>query len=340
MFGGNSDERFVSVASAQNLARTMNEKSSTPFAELWFVSPEGTVALSTIEELGAHQDPFKKAFTTKAAAFAENIEEAVPKLRGAVVFLGFHGTFGEDGKIQALLERNRIPFTGSGSEASHLCFEKTLAKQIVAKKDLKIAPELVLLAGSEDFEPQLKAFFKKHGKIVSKPVANGSSIGLHIIKDEDALQHAIKDIRHAKYGQFMSEKFIEGRELTIGIIEQDGKLTALPPSEVLLNAGASFDYDGKYLGRGTTEITPAKISTAECEAAQKLALEAHRALGCYGYSRTDAILTGDGMVFIETNTLPGLTKASFIPQQLEAAGITVVQFVEQQLKNAGRRFAT
>jgi D-alanine-D-alanine ligase len=184
----------------------------------------------------------------------------------------------------------------------------------------------------------LPAFFKKHGKLVAKPVANGSSVGLHIISDEASLQKAMHQIaQSASFGHFMAEKFIEGRELTVGIIEHQGKLSPLPPSEVVLNQGGSFDYDGKYLGRGTTEITPAKITKAEAEAAQKVALEAHRSLGCFGYSRTDLILRPEGVLMIETNTLPGLTKASFIPQQLEAAGITVVDFVEEQMTLALNR---
>lgn len=341
MFGGNSEERFVSVASAQNLARTMKEKSSHPFSEIWFISTKLDVAQVSLEELGAHKDPFKTPFVPKEKPFASSIEEAIPRLKtsGAVVFLGFHGTFGEDGKIQGLLESNKIPFTGSGSKASHLCFDKTLAKKIVSEKGIATAPGILLTTGpGGDYVTALPAFFKKHGKIVAKPVANGSSIGLHIITDEKSLHRAVEQIgKSAAFGHFMAEKFIEGRELTIGIIERDGKLIALPPSEVVLNAGGTFDYDGKYLGRGTTEITPAKITKDETEAAQKLALEAHRALGCFGYSRTDAILRPEGMMMIETNTLPGLTKASFIPQQLEAAGISVTDFVDEQMALAQRR---
>ncbi len=338
MFGGNSDERFVSVASAQNLARTMADNSKTPFTELWFVAPNTSVTLVTLEELSRHENPFKTAFEPAQRPAARTIEEAIANLKSDVtVFIGFHGTFGEDGKVQAMLEKNKIPFTGSGSKSSHLCFEKTLAKKVVVEKGIKIAPELVLMAGNENFEAPLTAFFKEHGKIVVKPVANGSSIGLHIVTDEKVLKAACADIKQAKYGRFMAEKFIAGRELTVGIIETNGRMSALPPSEVVLNPGSSFDYDGKYLGLGSLEITPAKISDSEAQIAKRVALEAHELLGCFGYSRTDLILTNGEIHFIETNTLPGLTKASFIPQQLEAAGLTVTQFVESQLANANSR---
>lgn len=342
MFGGNSEERLVSVASAQNLARTMAEKSATPFDELWFVSPSGSVTPTTLDELCRHENPFKIAFQPSQRVMAASIEEAILNLKKATdrqpsVFLGFHGTFGEDGKVQALLEKNLIPFTGSGSKSSHLCFEKNLAKVEMKAKGFKVAPELILTSGDGKFEPPLRSFFEEHGKIVVKPIANGSSIGLHIVTDEKIFVAACADIRQAKYGRFMAEKFIEGRELTVGILESNGQTSPLPPSEVVLNPGASFDYDGKYLGRGTTEVTPAKITKTECEIAQKTALAAHSILGCFGYSRTDLILAGTEIYFIETNTLPGLTKASFIPQQLEAAGLTVEGFVATQMADAEKR---
>lgn len=344
LFGGNSDERFVSVASAQNLARIMKEKSSTPFTELWFIAPDESVSRVEYGLLLDHADPFKTPFVPHSKAFAKSMESALrsPELTPAsppTFFLGLHGTYGEDGKVQALLEKHSIPFTGSGSRSSHTCFDKTLAKKVVSEKGVAVAEGILLeTAANGDFETKLTDFFKKHGKIVAKPVSNGSSIGLHIISDDAGLKRAIQDIRkQAAYGSFMSEQFIEGRELTVGIIDGGGTLAPLPPSEVVLNAGASFDYDGKYLGRGTTEITPAKISQEECELAQSVALQAHRLLGCYGYSRTDLVLQKDRVVMIETNTLPGLTKASFIPQQLESAGISVAAFVESQQILARRR---
>jgi D-alanine-D-alanine ligase len=341
LFGGNSDERFVSVASAQNLAGIMKEKSSTPFSELWFIAPDESVARVDYGFLQNHADPFKSAFRPPSKPFAKSMESALrsPEFTPAeppTFFLGLHGTFGEDGKLQALLEKHSIPFTGSGSRSSHMCFDKTVAKKVVSEKAVETAEGILLDAS--DFEAKLTEFFKKHGKIVAKPVSNGSSIGLHIISDEAGLKRAIEDIRkQSAYGTFMSEQFIDGRELTVGVIDRGGTLMPLPPSEVVLNPGASFDYDGKYLGRGTTEITPAKITDEECEKAQTLALHAHRSLGCYGYSRTDLVLQKNRVVMIETNTLPGLTKASFIPQQLHAAGIEVASFIESQQILARRR---
>ena len=346
MFGGPSEERFVSVASAQNLARTMHEKSSLPFNELWFVSPNGDVVNVPLKTLIEHENPFKAPFTPKnSQSIAPDVTTAISKIRSQtdaepLVFLGFHGTFGEDGKVQALLEKNKIPFTGSGSAASHRCFDKTLTKTILRDGGLTTAPGRLLesSSGSNQLASDLQAFFKEHKKIVVKPVANGSSIGLHIISDDSGLERALLEIGKASsYGPFMTEKFISGRELTVGVIEHKGKLVSLPPSEVILNQGGSFDYEGKYLGRGTTEITPAQLTADETSKAKAAALHAHQTLGCYGYSRTDMILNSDGLTMIETNTLPGLTRASFIPQQLESAGLTVAEFVEDQMTLALKR---
>jgi D-alanine-D-alanine ligase len=133
------------------------------------------------------------------------------------------------------------------------------------------------------------------------------------------------------------ESFITGRELTIGVLQNDRQLRALPPSEAKVETGHSFDYEGKYLGRGTIEVTPADLTDHERGISQEMAVEAHRALRCYGYTRTDMILTAQGPVYLETNTLPGLTRASFIPQQLAAAQLSMTSFVEEQLNAARNR---
>jgi D-alanine-D-alanine ligase len=332
IFGGRSDERMVSVASAQNLSRQHT------FNELWFLNTQSEVFRVSTEELSKHQNPFKIPFVPIAPPFAKSLVETVELLKGKVAFLGFHGTEGEDGEIQKLFEKNKIAFTGSGSEASRVCFEKTRAKAVLAKNGLPVAAQLVLEPNDTHAEKRLSDFLTSHGKVVVKPVSNGSSIGLHIIENPASLRAALQDIGKSNADTFLAEKFISGRELTVGVAVHHGRLIPLPPSEVLLNAGHSFDYDGKYLGHGTTEITPALITDSEKAAAQDLAMKAHQLLGCYGYTRTDMIFNAEGFVYLETNTLPGVTKASFIPQQLQAAHIEMKDFVLEQLQLAVNRY--
>lgn len=324
-FGGSSDERLVSVASAQNLAAQFL------FDELWFFHAGGAIAKTTLDELRSHNRPFQETFRPRPEPFAQSLSEASEKLKGCTIFLGFHGDEGEDGKIQAWLEERKIPFTGSGSKASALCFDKKLAKAGLAG----LVPTATGIEVTADSLDKLNQFYQEHRQIVVKPVASGSSFGLFIVTDDVSYQKAVQGVRDLPYGRFLAETFLEGRELTVGYWDGHG---ALPASEVIMNRGRSFDYEGKYLGKGSTEITPASVSAAEMKQAQELAEKCHRALGCYGYSRTDMMLTKNGPVFIETNTLPGMTRASFYPQQLEAAKLDIRRFIETQLELAKHRY--
>ena len=130
---------------------------------------------------------------------------------------------------------------------------------------------------------------------------------------------------------------MSGTELTVGIVDDGRGTRALPASEVRVEAGRAFDYEGKYLGKGTREITPAEVPPEVSQAAQRIALAVHKALGCEGYSRTDVICGPKGVVFLEINTLPGLTGMSFIPQQLAAEGTPMLAFLEEQISLARRR---
>ncbi|HEY4770296.1 MAG TPA: ATP-grasp domain-containing protein, partial [Myxococcales bacterium] len=175
-----------------------------------------------------------------------------------------------------------------------------------------------------------------YGRIVAKPVAGGSSVGLYHLLAADEVDPAARKMEES--GEpYLAEEFISGTELTVGVVDGPGGPRALPPSEVRLEQGRAFDYEGKYLGKGTREITPAEVPPQISAAAQGMALAAHRALGCEGYSRTDVIAQARGPVFLELNTLPGLTRASFLPQQLAAEGTPMLAFLEGQLTIARAR---
>ncbi len=340
LFGGSSDERMVSVASAQNLVKTFS------FREIFFIDPSGVISPVEKAELLGHERPFEIQFKASQKKFAASLTEFVEVLAKSqsvkenVVFLGLHGTEGEDGTLQQLLETFKIPFTGSGAKASALCFDKTKTKHALKASGLRLAEQIVIPKNDKSAGELLSNFYKNFGALVVKPIASGSSFGLQIVKRSEDLRSAAEMIAASPYSNFMAEAFVEGRELTVGVLQnEDGTtLNVLPPSEVVLAKDSSFDYQGKYLGRGTTEITPADLNEIEKAQAQKMALSAHKILGCFGYSRTDMILTKDGPVFLETNTLPGLSGASFIPQQLHAANLSLNSFVENQLKLAQKRY--
>lgn len=335
-FGGHSDERHVSVASSQNLVQRF------AFDEIWYLHLTGEVSRVSKAELLAHAKPFEVQFAAQEKPFAKDLAAALPEVQGRTVFLGFHGTQGEDGHIQGLLEKNKILFTGSGSRASAQAFDKVLTKKVCRAAGLALADEEVLVKNEKELWPtKIREFAKKAGPLVLKPASSGSSFGLQIVKNLSALEAAIAAVIQTNYDEYLMESFVLGRELTVGVLQVRAgasmTLRALPASEVIMATDRDFDYQGKYLGKGSTEITPADILSEQMQAAQNLAIKAHEALGCFGYSRTDMILTAKGPVFLETNTLPGLTKASFIPQQLEAAGLRVEDFLAEQLLLAEQR---
>ena len=313
LFGGPSDERHVSVASAQNVVRALGQ----PFA--WFWAPEGAVHDVAVDDLLAHQRPFEIDFVPARPAIFPTLEQALDTMPvdDPVFVLALHGTAGEDGTLQRMLESRRIPFTGSGSETSALAFDKARAKERVGGK---IAESRV---AHDDLRDVVDDMLSRHERVVLKPLAGGSSRGLFFLERGDAIP-AI-DI------SYIVEQFIAGRELTVGVIDRGNGPIALPVLEVEMDAGHSFDYAGKYLGQGTREICPANIPDAMAREAQDAAVAAHNALVCFGYSRTDFVAAEDGMYYLETNTLPGLTTASLVPQQLAAAGIAFADFLNEQI---------
>lgn len=326
LFGGSSEERLVSVASAQNLAKTI------PEAELWFMNQDGGIHPVTTEELARHADPFMTAFKPVRPTLHADFKSAVKALTGKSVIICLHGTEGEDGTLQLILETHKVKFTGSGSEASSLAFDKIATKGLAKNNNLPVVTDLSLSNFSETEEVALNGFFDLHKKVVLKPLANGSSVGLYIIDKAEDLKKAFSELKAKQIGPYMVEPFITGREITVGVWEKSkGKNIALPCSEVKVIKGRQFDYEGKYLGSGVQELTPAPLTIEEADGCQTIALALHELVGCTGYSRTDMILTEDGPFLLEINTLPGLSKASFIPQQLAAMDVSLRTFFESQL---------
>ncbi|MGZ3692221.1 MAG: D-alanine--D-alanine ligase family protein [Pseudobdellovibrio sp.] len=333
LFGGNSEERLVSVASAQNLASQYN------FSAFIFQDKAENLYQITKDELFSHKNVFVTEFKPTVAPFAKNLADAVSYLKDKTVFMGFHGSQGENGEVQKLFESYQIGFTGSGSEASHLAFEKNLAKDVMSNTDHLLAKEVKFKTKDADqLYSSFEKFLEQHKKIVFKPTSSGSSFGLHIVSTLQQLKTACEEIKKSQFENYLMENFIKGRELTVGVVQIGNDLVALPASEVVVNEGHAFDYEGKYLGTGSKEITPAQLTEEELQAAQKLAVDAHMAFKCFGYSRTDMILSSQGPYFLETNTLPGLSKPSFVPQQLAAADISFNSFITEQLRLAQLRY--
>jgi len=330
LFGGTSSERRVAVASGQNVA------SFLPEARAWFIAPTGAVFGVSREDLARFERPFERDFVPKGEAAFPDLVAAVESAPDRVYFLALHGGEGEDGTVQRLLESRKIAFTGPGADASARAFDKEIAKQIASAAGVRIAQSVHLSPDPRVMRETLRDMIAMHRRIVAKPVAGGSSVGLYHLGSEAEVEKTAQEIE-ASGEAYLAEQFVAGTELTVGVVDGPDGPRALPPSEVRLEAGRAFEFEGKYLGKGTREITPAEVPRDVTGAAQQLALDAHRALGCEGYSRTDIIVSDQGPVFLELNTLPGLTRASFIPQQLAAEGTPMPAFLEGQIELGRRR---
>lgn len=321
LFGGTNKERLVSVATAQAL------HSALPDADLWFWDVDDTVHETRSEVLLKHSRPFEEPFRPGTPSVGR-IEQALDKARdeNRLLVLGLHGGTAENGELQAMCEMRGIPFTGSGSASSHLAFDKVAAKRFAALAGVK-APAGIML---EDLERALG----EYGKLIAKPARDGSSYGLIFV---NATQDFVAVRRAAKIEEYVIEPFIAGSEATCGVLEQlDGSLIALPPVEIIPAEG-EFDYRAKYLAKATQEICPGRFTPEISAQLMDQALRAHRALSCGGYSRSDFIVSKQGPIYLETNTLPGLTKASLYPKALKAQGIEFADFLQDQIALAAKR---
>ncbi|HMG04154.1 MAG TPA: D-alanine--D-alanine ligase [Chthoniobacterales bacterium] len=230
-----------------------------------------------------------------------------------LAFLTIHGTFGEDGQVQKILEHRGIAYTGDGVEPSELAFDKIRSKEAFAQHGVTTPYWQIVAVGQR---PTIPIPF------VLKAPREGSTVGVHIIKNDREIDAAMADA--SKYArELLVEKFIAGRELTIGILGNQ----ALPILEIIPKGGV-YDFANKYpflnpsAGGGAEHVCPAKIPEEQTRAIQDLALRAHRALGLQVYSRVDIILPDEGEpTVLEINTIPGMTEASLLPEAAAAAGI-------------------
>ncbi len=233
-----------------------------------------------------------------------------------LAFLTIHGTFGEDGQLQKILEDRGVAYTGDGIEESRIAFDKILSKEKFRENNVMTPHWQVGKSGQRPTIPL---------PIVVKPSREGSTVGVVIVKNERELDSAMAEA--AKYdGELLIEKFVRGQELTVGILGDE----ALPILEIIPKGGF-YDFTNKYpflnpqAGGGAEHVCPAKIDNDKTKEIQDLALKAYHALGLQVYSRVDVILSENGEPFVlEINTIPGMTEASLLPEAAAAAGITYV----------------
>jgi D-alanine-D-alanine ligase len=286
------------------------------------------------EQYHAHDILISKDGTWHRDGFERSPDRVLKGLD--VIFNGLHGHFGEDGKVQKILDHHGIPYTGSGAFASALGMNKILSKKAFERHGIR-TPQYIVVRKSDNREEKIiKAQQQFILPVVVKPAMSGSSVGITIVKNFHHLEEALaRAFAHSQTA--LIEEFIRGKESTCGVVEGlrgERVYTLLPVEIVPAKEQEFFDYDAKYNG-ASQEIVPGRFSETEKREIQHLAKLVHEALGLRHYSRTDMIVSPTrGVYVLEVNTLPGLTPQSLMPQSLQAIGISFKDFLHHLISQA------
>jgi len=265
----------------------------------------------------------------------DTLDNLVPGLRDIdVVFNCLHGGAGEDGTVQLLLDVMGIPYAGSGAQACARAMDKARSRALFASQDIPTPAGAVFEGG--DLEAFLRAAATElRFPLVIKPSNGGSTVGVQLVEDEKALASAASALL-STFPSLIVEEYVEGRELTVGILRIDGEDESLPVVEILFPRRL-FDYEAKYTDGVAEFLAPAPLDEPTSHVVRETALKAHRALGCSGYSRVDLRLGTDDVPYVlEANTLPGMTPLSDLPRAAAVAGIAYDRLVEVCLQTADK----
>ncbi|HVF85507.1 MAG TPA: D-alanine--D-alanine ligase [Abditibacteriaceae bacterium] len=312
LLGGDSSERAISIKTGQAMRAALNglHFHVTTF-DVGKIAPLESVPETT----------FLSWSDLAATLRAGNFDVVLPAL---------HGGWGEDGTLQALLETAALPYVGTPPRGSTIAMDKQLCKLLMREEGL-IVPRGVTIEDEKAAPPF-------DGACVVKPNNGGSSVGVTILKDTPdvnmwraALQSALSD-----GGAALVEETIEGIEITAPVVGEGESARSLPLIEVVpQSAGGFYDFEAKYATGGSQHLIPPRLSGEIQKQISEHALQAHRALGCRGVSRSDFIVTRDGTpYFLEINTLPGMTETSLVPDAARAAGISFPQLIQMLIESA------
>ena len=305
--GGVGNEREVSLLSGRNVLEVLRN--------------EGVMC----EEVVIGKD---KSFTHKGKVMTEEEGLDFLKSENALVFQVIHGTYGEDGELIGKLEDRGVSYIGSSKKVLALTINKYETENVLREHGV-LTTESALVKQKSDV-PTGVSF-----PCIMKPNKEGSSVGVMKARNQTELEEAVLVLLQ-DHNEVLVQKCVMGREFSCGVIEIDGVVRALPVTEVILTKGDMFDYEAKYTVNGCREVTPAVIDEVLAQKIQEVALTVHTVTGCKDISRTDMIVQDDGkvgeVVVLEINTVPGMTKTSFVPEEMRVAGYTFSQFIKGMMK--------
>jgi len=255
-----------------------------------------------------------------------------------VVVIALHGRYGEDGCIQGLLEMVGLPYTGSGVLASALAMDKVRAKALVSAYGI-LTPKWVVV-DQDDWRRERKRIIEEISTqfgypCVAKVPEEGSSFGMGIPHTPEELA-AVLDRNIGSRGHMMIEEYIRGREITCAVLGgmPGERPRALPLTEIVPKVSAYFDFEAKYTPGASEEITPARIDEDLTHCAQEIGVRVHEILGCGTHSRSDMIVHERDIYYLETNTIPGMTRTSLYPQAAKAAGMSFSEMLDRHIEIA------
>ena len=318
LYGGISNEREVSKMSAKNIMQSLSK-------ERYEIYP------IEVAQNGAWK--LKKNGKTKVLTVFDNhggiIRSDIKKFD--VVFIGLHGTYGEDGTVQAILDVLKVPYTGSGMMASAIGMNKIMTLELAKAAGLTV-PKFIEI---DRVHKRLPLIAKEIGfPCVVKPNAAGSSVGITIVRKKADLKKAV-NYAFKEDDRVLVDEYIEGRELTCGVVGNSSttKVYAMPPIEIIPRQNF-YDYHAKYLSDKTEYDCPAGISKKLTKKIMEDSISIHEVLECKGVTRSDFILKNNKLYFLEINTLPGMTSHSLCPKSASIIDITFEKFLDLQIKLA------
>ncbi|OGU15662.1 MAG: D-alanine--D-alanine ligase [Geobacteraceae bacterium GWC2_53_11] len=273
-----------------------------------------------------HQALVAQGYDAVAVDVGRDLADVLKREQIEAAFIALHGRYGEDGCVQGLLELLQIPYTGSGVLPSALAMHKLYSKQAFAASGILTAPFRCYRKG----EPVVLSGLPFGLPLVVKPVQEGSSVGVSIVKEEGQLAAAVEEaFRHDD--EILVEQYVKGQEVQIGILDDSpiGAIEIIPKNEF-------YDFEAKYTDGMAEHVFPARLEPALYEKAQQVGLAAHRSLGCKGYSRVDLLVTSTGDCYVlEVNTLPGMTALSLLPEiAAKGAGLSFEALVARIIESA------
>jgi len=292
------------------------------------ISKERLISLDTGQQVA--KELKKNGYKIKISEPDKNLEKNIKNFKPSVIFNALHGQFGEDGYIQSVLERFKIPYTHSGVIASSLAMDKEISKKIFIKNKIK-TPKFI----THSYDMSVLNLIKKIKKnfkfpVVVKPLNEGSSVNVYICNERNIIKivNSIKD-----YKKIMIEEFIGGREIQVAIMGRK-KLGAIE----LKPKRKFYDYEAKYNANAkTVHMIPVNLPKNKLKQVLNIALKAHKAIGCTGVTRSDFKFCDGNFYLLEINTQPGMTKLSLVPEIAAYNGISFIELIEWILKDASKK---